>query len=383
MRENKFKITKEELLRKGIVVVKVLGIITFFKTRTFDEIQSVFTNVESSEIKKALEVLLEHDFINYNKGEGKYIANITQDEYDEYFDRKQEIIDLKQLAAQKNLKRIDCMDELLPLALRLIMEQNNGIVSVTAIQRRMGIGYPRAARIRDQIEEMGIISDEPPYQVRITKDEFQEFFRDKVIWRINVPPDKVFMRDLAHIVPADILEAENGLEEYYKKLGVPDPRTMIIKNPSHNGSTLSYLKDAYPRNNLNIEDLKLDNISFYNIRNKRLTQNQDFDIRNIVYEALNGEEFSIALDLRGMKEFLEEHDYKVHVAKLFLDEDLEQNKFNIPKQKDVIYIIKVQNGFDFSLLMQLSEKINNVFGEGYFAIQGVEKCKRNTLLILY
>jgi DNA segregation ATPase FtsK/SpoIIIE-like protein len=46
-------------------------------------------------------------------------------------------------------------DDLLPEAIKLVME--SGRASTSFLQRRLGIGYPRAARLMDLLEEEGVI----------------------------------------------------------------------------------------------------------------------------------------------------------------------------------------------------------------------------------
>lgn len=55
-----------------------------------------------------------------------------------------------------DLYSIGNTDELLPDAIRLVTEE--GMASISLIQRRLKTGYARAARLIDQMEEMGIIS---------------------------------------------------------------------------------------------------------------------------------------------------------------------------------------------------------------------------------
>ena len=89
--------------------------------------------------------------------------NIT--EYDE------DIIEVVQ-----NAKEIDIMDgdELLPDAIELVI--NEGQASVSLLQRKLRIGYARAGRIVDEMEERGIIGGfegSKPRKVLVTKDEFE------------------------------------------------------------------------------------------------------------------------------------------------------------------------------------------------------------------
>ena len=72
------------------------------------------------------------------------------------------------------------MDELLPLALKSAIDC--GQASATMIRRKFAIGYPRAARIIDQMEEAGYISTADGVKGRtvyITLDEFHDIFGDQ------------------------------------------------------------------------------------------------------------------------------------------------------------------------------------------------------------
>lgn len=66
-------------------------------------------------------------------------------------------------------------DELLPNAVNVILE--TGQASVSMLQRRLKLGYSRAARLVDQMEERGIVGPfegSKPRQVLITKEKWQE-----------------------------------------------------------------------------------------------------------------------------------------------------------------------------------------------------------------
>ena len=72
------------------------------------------------------------------------------------------------------------MDELLPLALKMAIDC--GQASATMIRRKFAIGYPRAARIIDQMEAAGYISTADGVKGRTvytTMDEFREIFGDQ------------------------------------------------------------------------------------------------------------------------------------------------------------------------------------------------------------
>ena len=69
----------------------------------------------------------------------------------------------------------DECDELLPAAVDVILE--TGQASVSMLQRRLKLGYSRAARLVDQMEERGIVGPfegSKPRQLLITKEQWQE-----------------------------------------------------------------------------------------------------------------------------------------------------------------------------------------------------------------
>ena len=64
-------------------------------------------------------------------------------------------------------------DELLPAAVEVILE--TGMASVSMLQRRLKLGYARAARIVDEMEERGIVGPfegSKPRQLLITKEQW-------------------------------------------------------------------------------------------------------------------------------------------------------------------------------------------------------------------
>jgi S-DNA-T family DNA segregation ATPase FtsK/SpoIIIE len=66
-------------------------------------------------------------------------------------------------------------DEMLPAAVDVILE--TGQASVSMLQRRLKLGYARAARIVDQMEEMGIVGPfegSKPRQLLITKEQWAQ-----------------------------------------------------------------------------------------------------------------------------------------------------------------------------------------------------------------
>ena len=66
-------------------------------------------------------------------------------------------------------------DEMLPAAIEVVVEA--GLASTSLLQRRLKLGYARAARIVDMMEEKGIVGPfegSKPRQVLITKERWME-----------------------------------------------------------------------------------------------------------------------------------------------------------------------------------------------------------------
>lgn len=66
------------------------------------------------------------------------------------------------------------VDPLLPQALKICID--NGVASTTMVQRKLSIGYPRAARIVDQMEERGYISSAEGSKQRSVYISIEEFY---------------------------------------------------------------------------------------------------------------------------------------------------------------------------------------------------------------
>ncbi len=66
------------------------------------------------------------------------------------------------------------VDPLLPQALKICID--NGVASTTMVQRKLSIGYPRAARIVDQMEERGYIASAEGSKQRAVYISIEEFY---------------------------------------------------------------------------------------------------------------------------------------------------------------------------------------------------------------
>ena len=80
-------------------------------------------------------------------------------------------------------------DELLPAAVEVVLE--TGQASVSMLQRRLKLGYSRAARLVDQMEERGYVGPfegSKPRQLLITREKWQELQMAKGVAPQEAPP---------------------------------------------------------------------------------------------------------------------------------------------------------------------------------------------------
>ena len=117
-------------------------------------------------------------------GEVEAVANYVKSHYNvdydqqvmEEIDRKAAQSDMKGGAAPEPEANADELagDEMLPAAVDVILE--TGQASVSMLQRRLKLGYARAARIVDEMEEQGIVGPfkgSKPREILITKEAWQ------------------------------------------------------------------------------------------------------------------------------------------------------------------------------------------------------------------
>lgn len=132
----------EKLLGKG----DMLFYPSFYSKPT--RLQGAFIGEE--EVEKVVSFLKEQNITNYDE----------------------DIIEVVQ-----NTKEIDYMDSdnLLPDAIKLVVDE--GQASISLLQRRLKVGYARAARIVDEMEDRGVIGGyegSKPRKVLISKEELEE-----------------------------------------------------------------------------------------------------------------------------------------------------------------------------------------------------------------
>ncbi|MDI6601779.1 MAG: DNA translocase FtsK 4TM domain-containing protein [Thermoanaerobacteraceae bacterium] len=105
------------------------------------------------------------------------VVNYLKEKYPANYDKNVE--DVIEEDKQSDNKERD-YDELLPKAVEIAIESNQA--SASLLQRRLRIGYNRAARIIEQMEELGFISgydNGKPREVLITREQWQKFFNSE------------------------------------------------------------------------------------------------------------------------------------------------------------------------------------------------------------
>ena len=111
--------------------------------------------------------------------ETKDVVNYIIENNEEIFDEAFNAINNPNKANTKEGGENNGVDPLLPQALKICID--NGVASTTMVQRKLSIGYPRAARIVDQMEERGYISSAEGSKQRsvyISIEEFYSIFGD-------------------------------------------------------------------------------------------------------------------------------------------------------------------------------------------------------------
>ena len=91
-------------------------------------------------------------------------------------------------------------DELLPAAVEVVLE--TGQASVSMLQRRLKLGYSRAARLVDQMEDRGIVGPfegSKPRQLLITREKWQEL--QMAMNGGALPEEKAPWDDGEHVIP--------------------------------------------------------------------------------------------------------------------------------------------------------------------------------------
>ena len=173
----------EKLVGKGDMLYAPLG---EGKPR---RVQGCFITAE--EIERVVEFIKEKGEASYSEDVIRQIEQAVQEK------------DKKGSPAPDSAPADDC-DELLPAAVEVVLE--TGQASVSMLQRRLKLGYSRAARLVDQMEERGIVGPfegSKPRQLLIDKAKWQE------LQMANAEPQPEF--DRAGTI-RDVFESHDALE---------------------------------------------------------------------------------------------------------------------------------------------------------------------------
>ena len=173
----------EKLVGKGDMLYAPLG---EGKPR---RVQGCFITAE--EIERVVDFVKEKGETAYSEDVMRQIEQVVQDK-----DKKS--------APAEAASDADDGDELLPAAVEVVLE--TGQASVSMLQRRLKLGYSRAARLVDQMEERGIVGPfegSKPRQLLIDKAKWQEMQMGKA------EPEPTF--DRAGTI-RDVFESHDALD---------------------------------------------------------------------------------------------------------------------------------------------------------------------------
>lgn len=127
--------------------------------------------VSDEEREQVIEFIKEHCSVEEQADYSEEIASYMEKASEETNGNKQEA-EAAGTGASDALSRYD---ELLPQAVDVIFDSKQA--SVSMLQRRLKLGYSRAARIVDQLEELGVVGPfegSKPRQILITREQWQE-----------------------------------------------------------------------------------------------------------------------------------------------------------------------------------------------------------------
>ncbi|HHW02798.1 MAG TPA: DNA translocase FtsK [Thermoanaerobacterales bacterium] len=112
--------------------------------------------------------------------QGAYVSEEEVEKLVEYVKKQKQPAYEKSLSDFKEIeteKREEETDELFKEALSLVID--SGQASISMLQRRLHIGYSRAARLIDQMEQRGFVGGfegTKPREILITKEQFERYF---------------------------------------------------------------------------------------------------------------------------------------------------------------------------------------------------------------
>ena len=167
--------------------------------------------------------------------QGAFVTDEEREEIIEFVKKEAEaeysdeiLAEIEKAAADKDTKNApaeeeasggkDDYDELLPQAVDVIFETKQA--SVSMLQRRLKLGYSRAARLIDQLEEVGVVGPyegSKPRQIVITKQQWQE-----MQYSHGTAPVDTIAHEFAQVAESDEFAPTAGEEPEETLLDGPD-----------------------------------------------------------------------------------------------------------------------------------------------------------------
>ena len=127
----------------------------------------------------------------------EYIKSSGQSQYSEEVISEIEKAAAKRTSGEKNGGDMDYdHDDLLPQAVDVLFE--SGQASVSMLQRRLKLGYARAARIVDQMEQLGVVGPfegSKPRSMLITKEQWNQMKRERGLPVDEMPDSDPYYSD--------------------------------------------------------------------------------------------------------------------------------------------------------------------------------------------
>ena len=228
----------------------------------------------------------------------------------------------------KNRKELYARDPLLPEVLEFAVTV--GTVNITSIQRRFRIGYPRASRLIDILQEEGFIEEmnNGPRKVLLSQEEFCKLYGGD---------------------PSKLKEEEESYSD------TPKPKKGQVK----------------------FEELKLDKVKFFDEFDKDVSEETAKELNKIVFDVLCNDAL-INLSSDFLLDFLKKKDYKIKFVKFDFNNISETFRVEDKISAPVIYIIDIANGSIVEVLKHCSLLVK----EGAIVLRKI-KAEKSMLTILF
>ena len=323
---NKKFVTEAEMCRKDTWLPEALMCIAYFQD-VQEEKMAQSMNIDVSHAEKLIGLLEEFGFVKTENGKKK--LTFTQKEYLETYGYS--FRDLENLFGEQKteLEKLAERDSLLPDALSFAVEKST--ISTISLMRRYGIGYPRAAKIVDVMEEMGYISPS----------------NENIIRTVYIKKE-----DLDNLSKFSVKTHKR--EDFYTK----DEKRLMQEHKN---------------------DFGLDNIKFLDENGKALNANKSKHLKNILLEQFCGLGI-ICMEIQDAQVFFKKNN-NVMRCKTFeapTGEEL-KNFINENKIDSAIILFEVSPRNSLKEMEQLIPKIDLLFFAIATPLPTVNKIKANIL----